>query len=129
MVSEGIIRATIAGYFAANNALDVEGFVNAFAPDASLYNAGEVSPISGREAVRHVAEQSLLPFHHMNVAIERLFIMDNGAAAFYTGSITAQNGREAQIAGIDVFEINDNGKIQNIRFYFDPAPIMALFEG
>ena len=128
MVSEEAIRATIATYFAANNALDIEGFVNAFAPDAALYNAGEVSPISGREAVRRVAEQSLLPFRHMNIAIERLFIVGNGAAAFYTGSMTAQSGREAHVAGIDVFEINDNGKIQSIRFYFDPAPIMALLQ-
>jgi steroid delta-isomerase len=129
MASQEFILKTITAYFAANNALDVEGFVNAFAPDAALYNAGEVSPISGQEAVRQVAEQSLIPFQKMEVQIERTFIMGNGAAVFYTGSMTAKNGRRAQAAGIDVFEINDNGKIQSIRFYFDPEPIIALFQG
>jgi steroid Delta-isomerase len=129
MVSQEVILKTITAYFAANNALDVEGFVNAFASDAVLYNAGEVSPISGQEAVRQVAEQSLIPFQKMEVQIERIFIMGSGAAVFYTGSITAKNGRKAQAAGIDVFEINDDGKIQSIRFYFDPAPIAALFLG
>jgi steroid delta-isomerase len=128
MVSQEVILKTITAYFAANNALDVEGFVNAFAPDATLYNAGEVSPVSGQKAVRHVAEQSLLPFQKMEVQIERTFIAGNGAAVFYTGFITAKNGKRAQAAGIDVFEINDDGKIQSLRFYFDPAPIMALFE-
>jgi len=128
MVSQEVILKTIAAYFAANNALDVEGFVNVFAPDAALYNAGEVSPISGQEAVRQVAEQSLIPFQKMEVHIERTFIMGNGAAVFYTGSITAQNGRKAQAVGIDVFEINEDGKIQSIRFYFDPTPIAALFQ-
>jgi steroid delta-isomerase len=128
MTSEEVIQATITAYFAANNALDVEGFENAFAPDALLYNAGETSPISGREAVRQVAEQSLLPFQKMEVQIERCYIVGNGAAVSYVGQIVAHNGREAQIAGIDVFEINDDGKIQTIRFYFDPAPILALFQ-
>lgn len=129
MVSQEAILKTITAYFAANNALDIEGFVNAFAPDAALYNAGEVSPISGYEAVRHVAEQSLLPFQKMEIQIERTFIAGNGAAVFYTGFITAKNGKRVLAAGIDVFEINDDGKIQSIHFYFDPAPIMALFEG
>src|SRR5690242_4196467 len=110
MVSQEVILKTITAYFAANNALDVEGFVNAFAPNASLYNAGEVSPISGQKAVRQVAEQSLIPFQKMEVQIERTFIMGNGAAVYYTGFITAKNGRRAQAAGIDVFEINDDGK-------------------
>lgn len=128
MVSEKIILETITTYFAANNAQDVEGFVNIFAEDASIYNAGEVSPVSGREAIRQVAEQTLLPFQETNVSMERVFIADNGAAVFYTGQLTARNGRSAEIEGIDVFEINAAGKIQTIRFYLNPAPVLALFQ-
>ena len=128
MISQEVIRTAITNYFAVNNALDVEGFVNAFAADASIYNAGEVSPLTGRDAIRQVAEQSLLPFQEGSVAIERIFIVENGAAVFYKGHLTAKNGRRAEIEGIDVFEINAEGKIQVIRFYFDPAPVLALFQ-
>src|SRR5689334_20188867 len=110
MVSQEIIQAAITTYFAANNALDVDGFVNAFAEDASIYNAGEISPITGREAIRQVALQSLTPFQEGSVTMDRVFIVGNGAAVFYSGHLTAKNGRKANVEGIDVFEVNDEGK-------------------
>jgi hypothetical protein len=30
------------------------------------------------------------------------------------------------VEGIDVFEINEAGQIQAIRFYWDPAPLYAI---
>jgi steroid delta-isomerase len=126
MVSQEIIRSTITTYFAANTALDVEGFVNAFAPAASVYNAAEISPLIGLDAVRQVAEQSLVPFQELHARIERVFIIEDGAAVFYTADMTAKNGRKAQVEGIDVFEVNSDGKIQSIRYYFDQALMLAL---
>lgn len=128
MVSHESIRAAITAYFAANNARDVDGFVNAFAADAALYNVAETSPITGRDAVLQVAQQSLTPYREVSATIERIFISGNGAAVFYTGHLTAQNGRTAPIEGIDVFEINDEGKIQSIRYYLDPTLVIALFQ-
>ena len=128
MLSEKIILEALTTYFAVNNALDIEGFVNIFAADASMYNAAEISPVSGREAIRQVAEQTLLPFQEANVTMERVFIAGNGAAVSYTGQLTAKNGRTAEIEGIDVFEINAEGKIQTIHFYLNPAPVLALFQ-
>src|SRR5690349_13766737 len=83
MVSQEVILTATTNYFAADNAIDVDGFVNAFAADASIYNAGEVSPLTGRNAIRQVADQSLLPLPEGSVAIERIFIVENGAAVFY----------------------------------------------
>jgi steroid Delta-isomerase len=127
MISQESIRAAITTYMAANNARDVEGFINIFAADASLYNVAETSPITGRDAVLQVAQQSLVPYQEVSAMIERFFIAGNGAAVFYTGHLTAQNGRTAPIEGIDVFEINDEGKIQSLRFYLDPTLVAALF--
>ncbi|GHO47058.1 nuclear transport factor 2 family protein [Ktedonospora formicarum] len=129
MVSQKVIRAAIEAYFSANNALDVEGFVNAFAPDASMYNVAEISPITGHEAIRQVARQMLLPCEETAVTMDKIFITGNGAAIFYSGHLTAKNGRTAQVEGIDVFEVNDEGKIQSIRLYFGPNPaVAALYE-
>lgn len=128
MVSQEIIQATITNYFAANNALNVERFVNSFAADAVLYYVGPTSPITGTAAVRTVAEQSLTPFSQMKVTINRIFFSEDGAAVFYTVDLTAKNGRTATTEGIDVMEINSEGKIQSIRFYQDPGPVLALFQ-
>ncbi|HET8842534.1 MAG TPA: hypothetical protein VFN35_13780 [Ktedonobacteraceae bacterium] len=37
-----------------------------------------------------------------------------------------KNGREMRLEGIDVFEINELGKIQSVRFYLDMAAVMVL---
>jgi steroid delta-isomerase len=128
MVSQEIIRATITNYFAANNALDVERFVDAFAADAALYYAGPISPITGTAAVRQVAEQSLTPFSEMKATINRIIFSEDGAAVFYTAYLTAKDGRTATTEGIDVMEITNEGKIQSIRFYVDPEPVLALLQ-
>jgi ketosteroid isomerase-like protein len=128
MISQEIIRTTITSYFAANNALDVERFVNAFTADATLYYAGPISPITGTAAVRQVAVQSLTLFSKMQVTINRILFSEDGAAVSYTVHLTAKNGRTATTEGIDVMEINSGGKIQSIRFYMDQEPILALFQ-
>ena len=128
MISQEVIRTTITNYFAANNALDVERFVNAFTVDAVLYYAGPISPITGTAAVRQVAEQSLTPFSEMRATINRVLFSEDGAAVFYTARLTAKNGRTATTDGIDVMEITSEGKIRAIRFYMDVEPILALFQ-
>src|SRR5690242_11665460 len=128
MVSQEIIQATITNYFAANNTLDVERFVNSFAAEAVLYYAGPISPVTGAAAVRLVAEQSLTPFSEMKATINHIFIAEDGAAVFYTVYLMAKNGRTATTEGIDVMEINGEGKIQSIRFYQDPEPVLSLFQ-
>jgi steroid delta-isomerase len=127
MVSQEVIQTTITNYFAVNNALDVERFVNAFAADAAMYNVAEISPITGYDAIRQAAQQMLTPYSELNATINRVFISGDGAAVFYTAYLTAKNGRTATVEGIDVFEINSEGKIQTIRYYVDPTPVLALF--
>lgn len=126
MIAQETIRTTIASYFAANEALDVERFIAAFAPGATFYYAGPVSPASGPQALRQVAEQSLAPFSAMQVTINRIFFVENGAAISYTAHLTGKNGYTANAEGIDVMEIDSAGKITSIRFYMDPEAILPL---
>jgi steroid delta-isomerase len=128
MVSQETISATIASYFAANEALDVERFIAAFAPDATLYYAGPVSPVSGPQALRQVAELSLAPFSALKATINRVFFVENGAAISYTAHLTGKNGRTAISEGIDVMEINSAGQITSLRFYLDPEPLLPLLQ-
>lgn len=128
MVAQGVIQNTISNYFAANNGLDIERFVNAFTEGAVLYYAGPTSPMSGPEAVRQVAEQSLAPFSKLEATVQRIFFAEDGAAVFYRVQMTAKNGRSAASEGIDVMEITDEGKICAIRFYMDIEPLLALFQ-
>lgn len=127
MVAPEVIQATVTNYMAANNALDVERFVAMFAPDATFYNVTP-EPVSGPEAVRQIAEQSLIPFQEMNATINQTFISDDGAAVYYTVQMTAKNGRQVVSDGIDVFEVNNEGKIQTLRLFFDLTKLATLFD-
>ena len=100
----------------ANNALDVEGFVDAFAPNAAMYNTPGAPPITGQDAIRQVAQRFMAPYREMNATQDRVFISGNGAAVLYSAQFTAKNGRTASVQGIDIFEVNDQGKIQVIRY-------------
>lgn len=126
MVSQKDIQGAINTYFAANNALDVDGFVDAFAPNASMYNNPGAPPITGQDAIRQVAQRFMAPYSQMNATQDRVFISGNGAAVVYTAQFTAKNGRTASVQGIDIFEVNDQGKIQVIRYYWDPTPLAAI---
>src|SRR5262245_40803658 len=127
MVSPEVIQAAVANYFAANGERDVERFVAAFAPDAAMYNADEVSPIRGHSAIRQAAQQMLEPYSELSATIDRIFTSTDGAAVAYTARLTARNGRTATVEGIDVFTINSDGMIQAISYFVDSAPMLALF--
>ncbi len=126
MVSQKDIQEAINTYFDANNALDVDGFVDAFAPNASMYNNPGAPPITSQDAIRQMAQRFMAPYSQMNATQDRVFIWGNGAAVLYTAQLTAKNGRTASVQGIDIFEVNDQGKIQVIRYYWDPTPLVAI---
>ena len=54
-----------------------------------------------------------------------LAIAGNGAAVKWTGRGVSKAGRKVQFEGIDVFEINEAGKIQTVHAYWNPAEMVA----
>ena len=58
-----------------------------------------------------------------------MFIAGNSAAVKWTGQLTAKNGRSLTFEGIDVLDVNDEGKIQAVRAYWDPVPVLAVLQG
>jgi len=126
MVSQKDIQGAINTYFAANNAFDVDGFVDAFAPNASMYNNPGAPPITGQDAIRQVAQRFMAPYSQMNATHDRVFISGNGAAVLYTAQFTAKNGRTASVPGIDIFEVNDAGKIQVLHYCWDSTLVLAI---
>lgn len=129
MVAPGVIHSSVAAYFAATNSLDVEAYVNGFAPDGEMHSPPGSPPIAGHEAIRQMAQRLFAPYQAIRATIERVIVSGNGAAVVYTASFTAHNGRTATVEGIDVFEIYDDGKIKVARYYWDPTPLRALLQG
>jgi steroid delta-isomerase len=128
MVVKETIQSVVTGYFAANNRLDADAVAALFAPTAHMERVPGTPSIEGREAIRQAYRQLFGALLQSDVTAINTFIFGNGAAVLYRGEFTAKSGKSAAMEGIDVFEINEAGQIQAIRFYWDPGPFYAILQ-
>lgn len=123
-LSTKAIQTVVRDYFAATRSLDGEAWVATFAPDAVSYEPGS-PPLQGHTALRGFFQQIAGLFDRVGLHEEFMSIQGNEVAVKWTGRGVSKDGREVTFAGIDIFEINDQGKIQVIKGYWDPAAMMA----
>jgi steroid Delta-isomerase len=129
MPSSEAIQKVIAEYFAAIRAMDAAAWANTFAEDGITHDPVGTPPHQGREALRQFLQSILDMVREAGLTEDQVFIAGNGAAVKWTGRGVARNGRRLQFEGIDVFAVNDAGKIQEVRAYWDAAALMARLQG
>lgn len=127
-MSEEIIRQSINDYFAAISALDCEAWIAAFAADAVSYEPGG-PPLEGHAALRMFFNGVAGGFETIEMKPDQIFPVGNEAGVKWSAHGTGKNGREVNFEGIDVFAINEAGKIQAVRAYWNPAAMMAELTG
>lgn len=122
-------QETIASYFAAIRAMDAEGFVNAFAPDAVSHDPVGAPPLNGHEQIRQFISGIMAGFETVGLTENHVFINGNAAAVKWTGRGRTRSGRNVSFEGVDVLEFDSEGKITLLRAFWDPAPVMAALQG
>lgn len=115
----------IADYFAATRAMDGEAWLATFADDAVSSDPVGAPPMQGKEALGQFFAGIAGAFETVGLTEDSIFISGNGAAVKWTGRGKGRNGREVTFEGIDVFEINEDGLIQRMWAYWNPAKMMA----
>ena len=128
MSTERIDKA-VADYFAATRRMDASAWVETFAVDATSHDPVGAPPMNGHAALRQFFDGICGAFERVGLTEDHVFTSGNEAAVKWTGRGTGKNGREVTFEGIDVFEINDAGKIQTLRAYWDPAAMLARLQG
>ena len=128
-MSTEAIQKVIADYFAAIRAMDVESVVATFAENAVSQDPVGSPAIEGQEGIRQFFQGMTGAFEEAGLTEDHVFIAGNGAAVKWTGHGVGKNGREVNFEGIDVFKINEEGKIQNLWAYWDAAAMMADLQG
>lgn len=118
-------QKAVADYFAAIRAMDIDSWLSTFAEDAVSHDPVGAPPLSGHAALRQFFEGIAGAFERVGLFEDQVFINGNEAAVKWTGRGTGKNGREVSFEGIDVFEVNEEGKIQTVRGYWNPAAMMA----
>lgn len=119
------ISRAVRGYFLAIRAMDPEAFANSFAEDGVTCDPVGTPPIVGRAAIREFLSSICKNFKNVSLTEEHVFVAGNGAAVKWIGKGTSASGKEVKFEGIDVFEINEDGKVQNVRAYWNPAEMIA----
>jgi steroid delta-isomerase len=125
MPTPATIRKAVAGYFAAIRAMDPEAWISTFAEDAVSHDPVGGVPIEGHRGLRQFYEQIRMAFEKLSITEDEIFVAGNQAATKFHGNGIGLNGCEVSFKGIDIFEINDAGKIRRIWGYWDPEKLMA----
>lgn len=105
--------------------MDAEAFANAFAEDGTTCDPMGAPPITGREGLREFFQSICKNFKSVALDEESIFVAGNGAAVKWIGKGTSTSGKEVKFEGIDVFEVNAEGKIQNVWAYWNPGEMIA----
>lgn len=124
-MSPEIIANAIKNYFAALRAMDERAWVRTFAEDAVTYDPVGAPPTHGHQKLAEFFQTITAAFKEVGLTEDDIFIAGNGAAVKWTGRGISQAGRSVKFEGIDVFEINDAGKIQTLHAYWNPAEMVA----
>ena len=124
-ISPDRVSRAVRGYFLAIRAMDPQAFANAFAEDGTTHDPHGSTAITGRAALREFFQSICNNFKSVALNEESIFVAGDGAAVKWTGQGTSNNGREVNFEGIDVFEVNQDGKIRTIHAYWNPAEMIA----
>jgi steroid delta-isomerase len=124
-MSPEIVSRTIKTYFAALRAMDQKAWVNTFAEDAISNDPVGTAPIVGHQKLAEFFQTITAAFKEVGLTEDQVFVAGNGAAVKWTGRGTSKQGKKVQFEGIDVFEINEAGKIQTLHAYWNPAEMVA----
>jgi len=119
------ISRAVRAYFLAVRAMDPEAVASTFAEDGTTFDPVSSPGITGRDRIREFFQSIYKNFKSVGLTEDSVFVAGNGAAVKWTGSGTSINGSEVRFEGIDVFEVNEDGKIQTLRAYWNPAEMIG----
>ena len=124
-VSPDKISRAVRAYFLAIRAMDADAFANTFAENGTTFDPAGSPAITGRDALRGFFQSICKNFKSVSLEEDFVFVAGNGAAVKWTGHGTSTNGSKVEFEGIDVFDVNEDGKIQTVWAYWNPAEMIA----
>jgi steroid Delta-isomerase len=119
------IPKTIQNYFAATRAMDVDGYLAAFAPDAINYDPVGGEPLRGHEAMRQFFLGIAGLFEQVGLTEEFVTVAGNEVAVKWKGEGISKSGKAVVFEGIDIFELNAEGLVQTLKAYWNPSEMMT----
>ena len=124
-MSPDLVSQAVKAYFAAIRAMDEQAWVNTFAEDAVSHDPVGSPAITGHQKLAEFFQSIAGAFKELALTEQEVFIAGNGAAVKWIGRGTSKQGKPVQFEGIDVFQINEAGRIQTLSTYWNPTEMVA----
>ena len=124
-MSPEVVSKAVRAYFEAIRAMDQEAWVNTFAEDAVSYDPVGALPTKGHEKLGEFFQTITGAFKEVSITEDQIFVAGTGAAVKWTGRGVSKQGRKVHFEGIDIFDVNESGKIQTLHAYWNPAEMLG----
>ncbi len=119
------ILTFVSDYAAAISALNVDRYVATFADDVIAYDPVGAEALIGKAGVRQFFENIGSLFATIDFQFTFVEIIGDEIALKWQGSGVGKNGQAVSFEGIDIWKLNQAGKIQTFYAYWNPAPVVA----
>jgi len=123
------VEAAVADYFRTLSSRDKNAWVALFDKSAVVHEPVGATPAEGREGLEEVWQVFTGPFASLTVLVDEVFYSGSGAAARWSARASVTGGRSTDFSGITVFEVDDEGRIQTVMSYWDPAAVLIELAG
>lgn len=124
-MSPEVVSKAIKAYFAAIRAMDIPAIVATFAEDAVSHDPVGALPIEGHQKLTEFFQSITAAFKEVGLTEDQVFVAGTGAAVKWTGTGISKQGKKVRFEGIDVFDVNEAGKIRRLYAYWNPAEMVA----
>lgn len=125
-----IVKTVVQQYFAASRSNHkVDDMIACFAEDCVCYDPAEAPALQGKAGLHQFLQGIAGIFETVELVEEFISVNGNEAAVKWTGNGIGVNGRSVTFQGIDLFEVNSDGKIQSMRGYWHPTAMVAELMG
>lgn len=117
------MRTLVDRYVQAMNSNDREGYVSLFAPDATMEDPVGSEVRRGHDGVRTLWDEVHALSPQITLVLTGPVRVAGSELAFPMEAVSDVGGTTMIVDIIDVFGVDDDGRITSMRAYWDPAEI------
>ena len=119
------LEPSVRDNFDALTALDREAYVAAFSSDASVRDPYGVEVLVGEEGLNKICDGKERTWQCFRMTPAKGHKSGNRVAVPWSTTATARNGKQAEFEGVNVFELDEDGRIQSLEGYWDFKGMLA----
>ena len=123
--SPELVRKSVAGYFEATRSKDARQWASCFSDNALVEDPVGTVPINDSEAILELGKTFISAFETVGLHEEFVHVVGDEAAARWTGKGTTKDGKQVRFEGINVFKFDREGKIINLKGYWNPDEMVV----